>query len=229
MTGIRATIGVLSQQDTALALLALGAGCIDVLAFVRLGGALPSAMTGNTALLGLTLGRGRLADALPFLLAFCGFVGGTAAATAASNIRPDDSVSRRIVRLLAHEAVLLVGFAILWQLAPRPVNSGMRDGLILLAAAGMGVQGVAARLAARFGINTIVFTSTLSAITSSIISSLLSRPRALKPDTLRQLAIFAVYFTGALLAGIALSSGIRTIAVLPSVTVIGAIFLYRRF
>lgn len=39
-----------------LALLAVAAGSVDVLAFAGLGGVLPSAMTGNTALLGRALG-----------------------------------------------------------------------------------------------------------------------------------------------------------------------------
>src|SRR5690348_5430780 len=44
--------------DVALALLALGAGSMDALGFFALGGAFPSAVTGNTALLGLAVGRG---------------------------------------------------------------------------------------------------------------------------------------------------------------------------
>ncbi|MGH8160965.1 MAG: DUF1275 family protein, partial [Gammaproteobacteria bacterium] len=44
--------GRVDAQDGGLALLASAAGAMDVLAFTHLGNVLPSAMTGNTALLG---------------------------------------------------------------------------------------------------------------------------------------------------------------------------------
>ena len=43
----------LDGPDLGLAMLAIGAGSMDVFGFFALGGALPSAMTGSTALLGL--------------------------------------------------------------------------------------------------------------------------------------------------------------------------------
>ena len=44
--------------DVGLALLGFASGCMDALAFFNLGEVFPSAMTGNTALLGLALGQG---------------------------------------------------------------------------------------------------------------------------------------------------------------------------
>lgn len=217
-------------QDLGLASLALGAGCIDVLAFVRLGGALPSAMTGNTALLGLTLGRGHPLDAVPFLLAFVGFVVGTAVAVTTSEAIPSSGrTARATVSLLGQEAVLLASFAVLWQLAARPVADTARNALILLAAAGMGMQGVAARLTGRSGLNTIVFTSTLSAIVGSVTRTLLLRPsRQLDRDTRRHIGIFGVYFLGAIMAGLAIRGDAHAIAILPLVAVLGAIACYYR-
>ena len=55
----------LDGPDIGLALLAIGAGSMDAVGFFALGGALPSAMTGNTALLGLALGQGHPAAAAP--------------------------------------------------------------------------------------------------------------------------------------------------------------------
>ena len=49
--------GMPEWADLGLAMLAVGAGSMDVFGFFALGGALPSAMTGNTALLGLALGQ----------------------------------------------------------------------------------------------------------------------------------------------------------------------------
>jgi uncharacterized membrane protein YoaK (UPF0700 family) len=219
----------MSARDVSLALLALAAGSIDVLAFTRLGGALPSAMTGNTALLGLTLGRGHLRDAVPFLLAFGGFVAATATATGVCKAVSGTSESQRtIVRLLAGEAALLAGFAILWQFAARPMVGAARNSLILLAAAAMGIQGVTARSIGRPGLNTIVFTSTLSAIVSALTAAALRRPHGVFSDTRRQVYIFAIYFLGAALAGVAVMGRVDPIAALPLIAVLGAVIcLYR--
>ena len=72
----------LDGPDIGLALLALGAGSMDALGFFALGGALPSAMTGNTALLGLALGQGHPVAAAPPFAAGLGFVLGAALAAA---------------------------------------------------------------------------------------------------------------------------------------------------
>jgi uncharacterized membrane protein YoaK (UPF0700 family) len=46
--------------DVGLALLGFASGSMDALAFFDLGEVFPSAMTGNTALLGLALGQGNV-------------------------------------------------------------------------------------------------------------------------------------------------------------------------
>jgi Protein of unknown function (DUF1275) len=46
------------SEDVGLALLGFASGSMDALAFFNLGEVFPSAMTGNTALLGLALGQG---------------------------------------------------------------------------------------------------------------------------------------------------------------------------
>ena len=211
-----------AAQDLGLALLALAAGCMDILVFTQLGNALPSAMTGNTALLGLALGQGRLARAVPFLLAFAGFVLGAATATAMLDLAR--ARVRVASRLLVLEAVLLAGFALWWQLAPRPIGGFGRDGLIVLAAGGMGIQGVVARLADRPGINTIVFTSTLTAIVGAATQALFHTPHRLNAATKRQIFMFAAYLLGAVAAGLFLSGGgYRAIIALPVAAVLGAL------
>jgi hypothetical protein len=50
--------------DVGLALLGFASGSMDALAFFNLGQVFPSAMTGNTALLGLALGQGDVIAAL---------------------------------------------------------------------------------------------------------------------------------------------------------------------
>ena len=54
--------------DVGLALLGFASGSMDALAFFNLGEVFPSAMTGNTALLGLALGQGHvIAASRPFV------------------------------------------------------------------------------------------------------------------------------------------------------------------
>ena len=56
------------SSDVGLALLGFASGSMDALAFFNLGEVFPSAMTGNTALLGLALGQGHvIAASRPFV------------------------------------------------------------------------------------------------------------------------------------------------------------------
>ncbi len=215
-----------AARDWGLALMAAAAGSLDVLAFTHLGNVLPSAMTGNTALLGLALGQGRWADAIPFLLAFGAFCCGAAVTTAALHLWPGNKTSPRAVhRFLAVEALLLTGFLLLWLFAAQPFEGVARDGMILLAAFAMGVQGRVARLDNRPGVNTIVFTSTLSSIVGSATEMLLHRPHRLDRDTKRQMGMFGTYFLGALASGLLVWSGSPVMAALPLAMVLGALIV----
>src|SRR6478752_2183302 len=136
----------LDGPDIGLALLAIGAGSMDAFGFFALNGALPSAMTGNTALLGLALGQGHPAAAAPPLAAGAGFVLGAALASALLHLGLDKLSARRTVAwLLAVEACVLPGFLLAWQFADRPAAGLSLYVLILLGAVGMGIQSVAAR------------------------------------------------------------------------------------
>lgn len=212
-----------------LALLAVAAGSIDVLAFAGLGGVLPSAMTGNTALLGLALGRGRLGDAELALLAFGGFVLGAAAASIGLDLAREHITARLTgIVLLVAEALLLVAFAVGWHVAAQPIHGPWRDGLILLAAGSMGIQGVVARAEGGPGISTIVFTSTLASIVTAVTRAAVRKPHRLGPVTQRQMATFASYLVGAVLGGLAFWSGFGAIADLPAAAVLSALAYHFR-
>jgi uncharacterized membrane protein YoaK (UPF0700 family) len=62
--------------DVALAALTLGSGVTDVAAFLTLGDVFTSAMTGNTALLGIALSQGRILSATHSFSALLGFAVG---------------------------------------------------------------------------------------------------------------------------------------------------------
>jgi uncharacterized membrane protein YoaK (UPF0700 family) len=217
----------LDRVDLGLALLAIGAGSMDALGFFALGGALPSAMTGNTALLGLALGQGRFAAAAPPLAAGIGFALGAALATALlQRFFAGLPAHQAAGRLLAVEAVLLVGFLLLWLLGGGPASGAGLYVLILLGAGGMGVQSVAAREDDRPGITTVVFTSTLTAIVIALTKALLTKPHRLGFAAKRQLFVYLGYALGAIAGGILTWSGIEAMAMIPPVATLAALGLH---
>jgi uncharacterized membrane protein YoaK (UPF0700 family) len=214
--------------DVGLALLGFASGSMDALAFFNLGEVFPSAMTGNTALLGLALGQGHLIAASRPFVAFAGFLAGAAVASASVDLWLHKlPVPRAVFWLLALEACLLATFALAWQFIDQPIAGVGLYGLIVVASSGMGIQSVAARLVGRSGITTVVFTSTLTSIVTSATEALLRPPHRLPFTTKRQIGMFLIYGVGACICGLLASHG-ATIAFLPFVAVIGAAGFHRR-
>ncbi len=208
--------------DFGLALLSFASGSMDALAFFNLGQVFPSAMTGNTALLGLSLGQGHLIEASRPFIAFAGFLAGAAVASASVELWLHKfSISRAVCRLLALESCLLAAFALAWWFIDRPIAGVWLYGLIVAASSGMGIQSVAARLVGRSGITTVVFTSTLTAIVTSATEAVLRPPHSFPLATKRQIGMFLIYGVGAGICGL-LAGHAASLAVLPFVTVVGA-------
>ena len=183
-----------NSGDVGLALLGFASGSMDALAFFHLGEVFPSAMTGNTALLGLALGQGDVIAASRPFIAFAGFLAGAAAASASVDLWLDKlPVPRAVCWLLALEACLLAAFGLAWQFIGRPMAGAGLYGFIVVASSGMGIQSVAARLVGRSGITTVVFTSTLTSIVTSATEAMLRRPHRLPFATKRQISMFLIY------------------------------------
>jgi uncharacterized membrane protein YoaK (UPF0700 family) len=219
--------GHLDRIDLGLAWLAIGAGSMDAMGFFALGGALPSAMTGNTALLGLALGQGRFAAAAPPFAAGLGFMLGAALAAALLHLGLARLPSRRPAGwLLAVETGLLAGFLLLWLLGGRPAGGPGLYTLILLGAGGMGVQSVVARRDDRPGITTVVFTSTLTAIVIAATTAVLSRPHRLGFAAKRQVFVYLGYALGAIAGGILSWRGIEAMAAIPPAAAVAALCLH---
>jgi hypothetical protein len=103
------------SSDVGLALLGFASGSMDALAFFNLGEVFPSAMTGNTALLGLALGQGHVIAASRPFIAFVGFLTGAAAASVSVDLWLDKlPAPRAVCWLLALEACFLAAFALAW-------------------------------------------------------------------------------------------------------------------
>lgn len=214
-----------NRKALTLALMAFASSTTDVLSFLALSGVFTSAMTGNTALLGLALGQGQILAASRSLAALLGFIGGVAAGTL---MRGAGDRRRPLAWLLGLEAMCLGLFALGWSTLDHPAGTGADYVLIVLSAVGMGMQSVAARTVNAPGITTVVFTSTLTSIVMTAIEVVIRRA-ALPFDAIRQLAVFSVYLLGAVFAGSIASQHTDILVGLPLLAVLCALALqYRR-
>src|ERR1700722_17912987 len=155
----------LADADVKLMLLAAASGSMDALSFVALGEVFTSAMTGNTALLGLAIGRGNILAASRSLAAFLGYILGVV--IAAQRLKHDAGParwSREVEHVVLFEAVFLLAFGALWLGAGGPGDAAALYALIVIAAIAMGLQSAAVTQLRVPGITTTYFTGTLTNI-----------------------------------------------------------------
>ena len=208
-----------------LGLMAVAAGGSDALAYLTLGNVFTSAMTGNTVLLCIAVGQGRLAATLQSFTAFAAFVLGAALAAALSRQNvPQERMPSRLVPLFLLEIGFLAAFVAVWFAGDRAAES-LRYALIALSALAMGVQGVTARQINVPQVNTIVFTTTIISVVASCTHALL-RASAIPFDTKRQIGILLVYAAGAVLMAVLIAREIAIYVWLPLSAVIGAFACY---
>lgn len=206
-------------DDLALTLLAFAAGSTDVLSFLALGGTFTSAMTGNTAVLGMTAGQGRLVVAERALTALIGFALGVVAGTLCRGAAPGRGA---LVRILGFEALCLASFTALWAWHPAPESGWVLFGLILLSAGGMGAQSVAARHINLPGLPTVVFTTTLTTMVMAVVEAVQHR-QPLSGDVLRQAVVFSAYLIATLCAGALAAHSLGALVLLPLCAVLVAL------
>lgn len=210
-----------------LTALAMASGVTDVATFVTLGNVFTSAMTGNTALLGIALSQGRTLLALHSFAALVGFTAGVLLGTVLSLQIP--ASWRRggtvIKFLLLTELIFLASFATTLSLLGPPAEGLVLYALILLSSIGMGTQGVVARCIKSPGINTIVFTSTLVNIVMSLTRRLTRRSEGhgVPSETKRQILAFLAYGFGAVFAGLLVGPALSIVAWIPALAVLTAL------
>jgi uncharacterized membrane protein YoaK (UPF0700 family) len=198
-------------DDLGLVLLSGGAGCADVLAFLKLGDLFTSAMTGNTALLAIAVGRGHLLAASRSFCALAGFALGIVLATAITSPGHGQREDRRrnLRRLLPLELIFLVSCTTLWSLTSHSVHGVLRYAIIALSALSMGIQAIAARASNSSGINTIVFTTNfvnILVIATRALAHLQPQWNSLARSTYLAQA-FVAYGAGAVLAAFLVNRG----------------------
>jgi uncharacterized membrane protein YoaK (UPF0700 family) len=150
--------------------LALAAGCVDAVSYLRLGEVFTANMTGNTVLMGIALAQGHGAAFARSATALGGFCAGVAAGR----------LPRRAVPGLAGEAALLLGLAALgaWVLH-------VHVPLIALSGAAMGLQTATARRHGELEGVKVTY------ITGTVTTLVLRAPRIGAPG-----AVWAVYACG---------------------------------
>lgn len=215
--------GRIGRSSLCLAFLSLASGCVDVLSFLKLGDLFASAMTGNTALLAIALARGQMLPASRSLTALVAFMLGASLATLMHDPgRAHGNAPLKLRTLLLVEIVLLGGCAALWSVSPDPIRGLALYSVILLSAASMGIQGVAARQINVSGISTIVFTSVLISMVISITAKLADHdnPSGLPASTKAHVGTFAAYIAGAALAAIMASRYLGWLVWIPMAAVL---------
>ncbi|MDT7951827.1 MAG: YoaK family protein [Acetobacteraceae bacterium] len=147
-----------------LMLMSFGSGCMDILSYRFLGEVFPSAMTGNVAFMGLSLGQGDLSAASRNASAFASFFGGLLIGGVLLRGTPG---RWRFVLTLALQSAALLAFVLLWG---RHADPAWRYGLIGLAAVAMGLQSAVAHRIGLSGVSTTYFTGTLTNIAFGLVA-----------------------------------------------------------
>ena len=213
----------IGNKALGLVWLSFASGCTDVLSFLEFGDVFTSAMTGNTALLAIAIGRDHLLAASHSLTALLGFAVGVMLAAALSGLRDEgQSPRKRLGRLLLVEHACLGGCAALWIASSASFEGGAPYAIILLSAVSMGIQGVAARVMGSTGISTIVFTSVLISIVTSLTSVFTRHTNLFGPrkGIRTHVGTFAAYTLGGLLVRVLVTHSVELLVWVPMIAVV---------
>jgi len=157
--------------DIMLLLLACVAGSIDVMSYYRLDHVFTANMTGNTILLGLSIGQGKLASSMHSLAALAGFfTGAFAGALIVENKKK--GWSYYITLSVAIECFIIFILALIWFENSTSLQNSVLYISILLSAIAMGIQSATIRHLNIPGVVTTFITGTITSIGMSAVSGL---------------------------------------------------------
>ena len=159
-------------RAAAVVALAVTSGATDAVAFLALGGAFTSVMTGNLVLLGISLGQGNPLLAAHIVLAVIGYIGGCALGVRLAGIpRPDNVVwPPAVTRALIVETCLFLVYAIGWWAVGGDPGAAMRPALLGVCAVALGIQSSAVRRFGVPGLSTTYLTGTLTTLVIRLVS-----------------------------------------------------------
>jgi len=149
--------------DIILLLLAGVAGSIDVMSYFGLGHVFTANMTGNTIMLGLSIGQGKLSSSLHSLAALGGFIIG--AFLGAFMVEKRAKIwTPYLTRSIVVEGIIIVLFAVLWYRHNQTQDNFSLYISIILSAIAMGLQSAAIRHLHIPGVVTTFITGTITSI-----------------------------------------------------------------
>jgi uncharacterized membrane protein YoaK (UPF0700 family) len=187
-------------RDSLVVLLTLTTGAVDVTSFLFLGHVFASVITGNLVLLGVAAGTSSPALAVHSGVALAGYIAGVAvgAPIAAHRQGAAGTWPPSVTMTLAVEFCVLSAFSIGWELAGPHPHGGVQLALVVILAAGMGLQAAAVR---RLGqMSTTYLTSTLTALVAGLVTGT-------KPEgTSRSAGVLVALVAGATAASIAVKT-----------------------
>jgi uncharacterized membrane protein YoaK (UPF0700 family) len=198
---------VAAQPKVAFVLAGIG-GFVDAVGFLTLFGLFTAHLSGNTARLGVELGRGEIATALTYVVPVVVFF--AAVALGAAWTESCQTTGRRALGpLLITEALLVTLFLTLGTvlrdagaLTPR---SAAYYGLAVTAVSAMGLQTASLRHAAGVMVNTTFITG----MTVSLAEEVVASARGRDPEAPRRARVHAVLL-GAYVVGAVLGSALDT-------------------
>jgi uncharacterized membrane protein YoaK (UPF0700 family) len=156
-----------------LVLLACVAGSVDVMSYYRLGNVFTANMTGNTILLGLSIGQGNVASSLQRMAALAGFFSGALiGAYIIENTKR--GWSHYITLSVAIETLIIFVLVVIWIKEEKITNNYVLYVSIILAGISMGIQSATIRHLNIPGIITTFLTGTITSLGMSTVKGIKS-------------------------------------------------------
>lgn len=226
--------------DVILVLLAGVAGSIDVTSYFQFH-TFTANMTGNTILLGLSIGEGKLASSMHSMTALLAFIAG-AFLGAFIVEKKDRGWSSNITRSIAVESIFITAFSTLSFYHAQSLSNVILYISIILSAAAMGMQSAAIRHLKIPGVVTTFITGTITSIAMSTVNGLrmgfkkheknkskIPIVKNLEQRVTLQVIIFFVYALTAVFTGWIEYHGAVLLPVFPLVLIVCVLIIVIKF
>lgn len=224
-----------SWLHVALLLLSAIAGSIDAIGYLKLGDVLTANMTGNTVLMGVSLGQWQLSHAVREFVALLAFITGVGIGSSIAKFRRKGWEQTLIFSLIIEFFLILI-MAILWLAFMKNFHGFMIFGSIIACAVAMGLQSATVKHLEIPGVVTTYITGTITAIVSEFVGSFqksvqsAGRPHEWMPPVLEkrfglQAGVFLVYLFTAAITAVIYKDGIQFLPLLPLVLILTVILL----
>ncbi len=219
--------------EVMLILLACVAGSLDVISYYKLGHVFTANMTGNTILLGLSIGQGKVASSLHSLAALAGFfTGSLIGAYIIENTTK--GWSHYITLSIAIETMIIFSLVIIWFHEGNSFNNHVLYISIVLSAIAMGIQSVTIWHLNIPGVVTTFLTGTITSIGMSAVTGFkkgfrnkikgefpeLPLPKNLEQKIGLQIIVFVAYGITAVITGWMEYRGFLLLPLLPLTLII---------